>query len=119
AGISSVASSFVRAGGRRGSTPRRVLAYHCASVLRPPSDWIEIALESAGSDVRVTASGSNMARPPSHTLGVPREALDAFAKEVGRAVELGIPLRAQVLEQAQRLHEALLQGEVRDVVTRL
>jgi len=82
--------------------------------------WLEIDLETKGEDVRVGGRGSRGERPPAHTLA-PEQGLDAlqsFTNKVGRAVRGGKALDPAVVEAAQALHEEILKGEIRDVLTR-
>src|SRR5262245_17509552 len=81
--------------------------------------WIEIMLELVDGKVRVTALGSGKERPRPHLLGPALEELEGFAKKVGRAVRAGRALEGPVVEEAQRLHEAVFADEVRDVLTSL
>jgi hypothetical protein len=83
--------------------------------------WVEIELEPAGALVRATARGSRGQRPAPRSLGaeLTRERLDLFAQKVGAAVGAGRALGAPLLVEAQALYDALFQGELRDVVTRL
>ncbi|WP_437675464.1 CHAT domain-containing protein [Sorangium sp. So ce131] len=83
--------------------------------------WMEIEIEPAGAELRVVARGSRGERPAPRTLGsaVSVARLQGFARDVGRAVEAREHLDAHTLGEAQALHEALFQGELRDVATRL
>jgi hypothetical protein len=79
---------------------------------------LEIVIEVDNTKVKATAFGSRMERPAPQVIGDLAD-LELFGKKVGRAVKTGKPLDAQVVEDAQRLHEALFAGEIRDIVTRI
>lgn len=86
--------------------------------------WLELELDTRGEEVCVSARGSRGERPPAHTLPpLPPEkgldALQAFAGKVGRAVRGGRALDAPTVEAAQALYQAVIQGELRDVLVRL
>jgi hypothetical protein len=81
--------------------------------------WLEIELDSAGEEVRVSARGSRGERPPAHTMSLGSEALATFSKQVGRAVRAGRALDPAVVKDAQALHQELIKGELRDVLVRL
>lgn len=83
--------------------------------------WIEIDIETQGEDVRISGRGSRGERPAPYTLGAEGgfDALSTFASKVGRAVRQGKPLDQAVVEIAQRIHESVFQGELRDVISRL
>jgi WD40 repeat protein len=82
---------------------------------------IEIELRVDGNEVLASAFGSHSERPRPHSLGVEitPEKLELFAKKVGGAVRKGTALDAALVAEAQQLHGALFQGELRDVVTAL
>lgn len=81
---------------------------------------IEIELKIEGNEVRAAAFSSRSERPDPHRLGpdFPVERLEAFAKKVGVALRKATPLEPAVVVEAQAIHEALFQGELRDVVSR-
>lgn len=83
--------------------------------------WIEIEIEPQGDAFQVTARGSRGEHPPAHLLGpaFTRARIEAFTRDVGRAVQRGKPLGPPALSEAQALHEALFQGALRDVTARL
>ncbi|AUX45928.1 uncharacterized protein SOCE26_074300 [Sorangium cellulosum] len=83
--------------------------------------WLELELDTKGEEVSVSGRGSRGERPPAHFLP-PDDglaALQSFANKVGRAVRSGKSLDASVVETAQALYQAVLQGELRDVLVRL
>jgi CHAT domain len=83
--------------------------------------WLEIELDSAGDQISVSARGSRGERPPTHTFSpdVNMDAVTTFSNKVGRAVRGGKALDPDVVKAATTLHEALVQGELRDVLVRL
>jgi hypothetical protein len=83
--------------------------------------WMEIEIELAGHEIRVTLRGSRGERPVPYSLGpeVTRERLARFARDVGRAVQRGQPLARPLLGEAQALHEAIHQSEFRELEARL
>jgi hypothetical protein len=83
--------------------------------------WLEIELDTKGEDVRVGGRGSRGERPPAHSIAPEQgfDALQSFANKVGRAVRSGKTLDPAVIEAAQSLHEELLKGELRDVLSRM
>jgi len=87
----------------------------------PQLPWVEIEIDASGDDVRVTGRGCRGERPPPHLLGpaIRRDRLDAFARGVGRAAQAGAPLTPALLADAHALHDAVLRGELRDVVVRI
>jgi hypothetical protein len=83
--------------------------------------WLELELDIKGEEVSVSGRGSRGERPPAHTLSPEEglEALQTFSNKVGRAVRGGKGLDTPVIEAAHALHQAVLQGELRDVLVRL
>ena len=81
---------------------------------------IEIELRVEDNKVHVTASGSRSERPERHSLGAELavEKLEMFAKKVGAALRKGVALDDAIIDEARRIHGALFQGELRDVVAR-
>lgn len=82
---------------------------------------IELEIEPIGAELRVTARGSRGERPAPQSLGadVTLDRLDAFARDVGRAVKKGKQLEGDALTEAQALHGALISGAVRDLILRM
>ena len=83
--------------------------------------WLELELDTKGDEVSVSGRGSRGERPPAHLLSLDAglEALQSFSSKVGRAVRGGKSLDAPVVEIAHALYEAVIQGELRDVLARL
>jgi CHAT domain len=83
--------------------------------------WLEIELDSAGEEVRVSARGSRGERPPAHAFdpALGMDAVTSFSNKVGRAVRGGKALDPEVVKAAQALHEEVVKGELRDVLVRL
>src|SRR5262249_44768282 len=83
--------------------------------------WLEIELDVAGADVRVSARGSRGERPAQRTLAAEQgtDALQTFSNKVGRAVRSGRQLDPAIVADAQALHAELFKGELRDLVVRL
>lgn len=81
--------------------------------------WIDIEIEPAGAEMRVSARGSRGEHAPPQALAAGSERLEAFARAVGRAVKFGGPLHEATLREAQALHEALFGGGLRDLTVRL
>ncbi len=83
--------------------------------------WLELELDSAGDEVRVSARGSRGERPPAHSMSSERgiDALQTFTGKVGRAVRGGRAIDPAVVNDAQALYQEVLQGELRDVLVRL
>lgn len=79
---------------------------------------LEIVIEVDGTKVKATASGSRMERPAPQIIGEVAD-VEVFGKKVGRAVKAGKPLDASLVEEAQKLHDSLFSGEIRDLLTRL
>ena len=88
---------------------------------RARSAWLEIDLEAQGEEVRVGARGSRGERPRTRDLAQEHgaAALRAFSAAVARAARAGRPLDPAGLAAARALHEALFQGELRDVLARM
>ncbi|WP_437625267.1 CHAT domain-containing protein [Sorangium sp. So ce1151] len=74
-----------------------------------PGMWMEIALDRAGDEVRVSARGSRGEQTAAHGLGpeLGAEHLRGFSSAVREAAARGRPLGARV-EVAQALHRAVL-----------
>jgi hypothetical protein len=83
--------------------------------------WMEIEIEPAGDEIRVTARGSRNERMAPYSLGaaVTRKRLLAFAGGVERAVQTSAPLAQAGLEEAWALHEAVFHGNLRELTGRL
>jgi len=83
--------------------------------------WLELELDTSGDEVRVSARGSRGERPPAHAISPEqgKEALQAFANKVGRAVRGGKSLDPAAVSDSQALHQEVFKGELRDVLVRL
>jgi CHAT domain len=90
-------------------------------VLASVSMWLELELSTSGEEIRVSARGSRGERPPPHTLAKEQgfDALQTFANKVGRAVRGGKALDPAVVTDAQALYDEVVQGELRDVLSKL
>jgi hypothetical protein len=73
--------------------------------------WMEIDLDLAGAEVKVTVRASKNVRED-YTLGpaVTRDRLAAFTRAVARAIERREALGEPALDEARALHKALFQG---------
>lgn len=81
------------------------------------SAWMEIEIERAGADLRITARGSRDERPAPHLLG-PGAPLSSFAAGVRAMASRGRLLGAHLAE-AKELHRALFRDGALHLLTRL
>lgn len=81
------------------------------------SAWMEIEIERAGADLRITARGSRDERPAPHLLG-PGAPLSSFAAGVRAMAARGRLLGAHLAE-AKELHRALFRDGAEHLRTRL
>src|SRR5262245_35289724 len=81
------------------------------------SPWLEVEIERAGADLRITSRGSRDERPAPHLLGeeVP---LASFAAGARTAASRGRPLGVRVTE-AKEIHEALFREGLETLRARL
>jgi len=83
--------------------------------------WLELDLEAKGESLAVGARGSRGERPPAHEIPAEQglDALQALGNKLARAVRASKPLDPQVVASAQSIYDAVIRGEVRDVLARL
>lgn len=81
------------------------------------SAWMEIEIERAGADLRITARGSRDERPAPHLLG-PDAPVSSFTAGARAAAGRGRILGAHIAE-AKQLHRALFRDGVEHLRTRL
>ncbi|AUX45918.1 uncharacterized protein SOCE26_074200 [Sorangium cellulosum] len=83
--------------------------------------WLEIDLARAGAEVRAGARGSRGEQTAPHSLGpdLDAEALSRFAVAVRAAAARGRPLAAGLLDTAQALQRAVLDGGIDPLRARL
>lgn len=83
--------------------------------------WLEIDLDIHCDELRVGARGSRGERLHTRPLGPDHSAsaLRSFAASVMRAARAGRPLDPETAEMARSFHEAIFQGDLRDVLARM
>jgi CHAT domain-containing protein len=82
--------------------------------------WLEINLQRVGTEIQATALGCRGERALPHMFGPEADTkrLSQFTEQVREAAESNKPPDS-FLSQAQRLHQALFQGELQEVLVRL
>ncbi len=73
--------------------------------------WIEFTITSDETRVFVSVRGSRWEQLPRRDLGISRDKLEKFARDIERAAAYGQPLGEAVLADAQAIHKALLDGD--------
>lgn len=81
--------------------------------------WIELDIDRAGNDIRISARGSRGEHVSSRLLGVKVDALLRFASDVERAAMVGESLGAATIDEARAIQRAVLDGEVGVLFARL
>lgn len=83
--------------------------------------WIEIDVETSADQVRIRGRGERGERLAPYALPSERgfDALQSLSSKVWRSIRAGRPLEPATIEAAQALHGDLVQGELRDLMTRL
>src|SRR5262245_8821822 len=83
--------------------------------------WMDIALDRAGDDIRVSARGSRGEQTAPRSLGAdfiaPR--LEQFTAAVRNAAAGGGPLSAPILEEARAIEHALMGSDLAPLLARL
>jgi len=74
--------------------------------------WLELTINTAGSEVFISASSSRKEQRSRRSLGVERDVLSQFASAVERATARGLPLADDVLAQARTIRQAVLAGDI-------
>jgi hypothetical protein len=86
-----------------------------------PFAWMDISLDRAGEDIRVSARGSRGEQTAPRPLGadftVPR--LEQFTASVRNAAARGVPLSARILAEARAIERALMGSDIALLLARL
>ncbi|HRI63404.1 MAG TPA: CHAT domain-containing protein, partial [Polyangium sp.] len=81
--------------------------------------WLELIIDRAGNDVRISARGSRDEQVEFRSLGIAYDALIDFAMNLEKAATYGQPLTAELLATARAIHEAVTDGEIGLLLGRL
>lgn len=83
--------------------------------------WLEIELAGKGPTLQIVGRGSRGERPAVHEVSQEKvlDLVRGFSAKVGRAVATATTFEPPLVQHAQSLYEEILNGELRDVLSRL